>query len=40
MAKVFITGATGYLGSHIVHTIAQQMPQAAVIGTTRSLKNV
>jgi len=39
MPKILITGATGFLGSHIVNLFAQQMPQAVLLGTTKSLQN-
>jgi nucleoside-diphosphate-sugar epimerase len=38
--RVLITGITGFLGSHITNLLLQQMPSVAIIGTTKSSKNV
>ena len=37
--KVLITGATGFLGSHIIDLLLRTAPAFDIIGTTRSLKN-
>lgn len=37
--KIFVTGATGYLGSHITDLLLKSSSQVQVIGTTRTLKN-
>jgi len=35
--KIFITGITGYLGSHIADILIKNHPGINIIGTTRSL---
>ena len=39
MSKILVTGAPGYLGSHIVAKLLSRPGISKVIGTTRSLKN-
>lgn len=38
-SKVLITGATGFVGSHLASALSSQLPNVILKGTTRSLNN-
>ena len=37
--SILVTGATGYLGSHIVKKLLRSNQPLKIIGTTKSIKN-
>ncbi|CDW85557.1 nad dependent epimerase dehydratase [Stylonychia lemnae] len=37
--RIFITGVTGYLGSHLAKAISTQIPNTFIMGTTKSIQN-